>query len=476
MSVIDSGADGAAGIAAPGYGARNAINSGAIRAGIVERSEARRDPEEVRTWLLNHFFRYLVGNFEPVRMIGSLAEAAEALGPEPVPEWLRRRFSASGDETAGGGEGEGTGEDGHGTRPGGVAGAPVRAGAAPAQVPVVWIDPASPELRALEGRLVEFLGSRAGTRLEGKLQRITCPQALALREREHTAMQEKIARGWRQSQPEATRTLLETENGRFVELLAGTSSLRAEMAFESYVMRHCLGQFQNRKTLTGGYGEHYSKSVEAGDMRVFSFRDPNGQPHITISAFVRKKGLLEIEQVKGKQNRPPIDRYLGDVVACLNRLHTTETTPLDCIGIGVVRTAKGWCRLEDMEDAREQTAVVAHHPQLFPRLPEPTAMAEWLVVARRPEVFESTPPRSPALRYAMARGAVAGAPAGGAAPADTPAPGSAGSAATGNAAATNPPVFATEGVLWPGCDAALARDASTWTNPLATAPDPAAGS
>ncbi|RBJ62844.1 hypothetical protein C3L29_041840, partial [Pseudomonas sp. MWU12-2534b] len=50
--------------------------------------------------------------------------------------------------------------------------------------PLVWIDPLEPQLLHQEAVLVEFLTSRRGTALEGKLHRITCPPALALWEKE----------------------------------------------------------------------------------------------------------------------------------------------------------------------------------------------------------------------------------------------------------------------------------------------------
>ncbi|MCE6983446.1 hypothetical protein EI534_40085, partial [Pseudomonas frederiksbergensis] len=50
-----------------GYAPRNALNADQIKRGIAERSKARSDAPEVSKWLLNHFYRHLVGNFEPAR-------------------------------------------------------------------------------------------------------------------------------------------------------------------------------------------------------------------------------------------------------------------------------------------------------------------------------------------------------------------------------------------------------------------------
>lgn len=386
-----------------GYAPRNALNAGALKAAIAARSRTRGDNDAVRAWLLNHFYRHLVANFEPARLIESIDDARDALGDAAVPAWVRARFDAShkasGDEPA----------------------------------PVVWVDPTAPPLLALEARLVEFLESRTGTSLDGKLDRINCPQALALWEKEHARIAARLERGWRESQPDALVELISTPNGRFVELRHDGELLRAEMAFETYVMRHCLGQFADRQALTGGYGERYAEAIEAKRLRLVSFRDTQGQPHITISLIVRAGGKPEVEQVKGKQNRPPIARYVDDLLACLNALDTNDETPPDCVAIGIVRTESDWRRIEDVTDAASQARLVGRYPQLFVRLAAPTPAVEWLVAARQPELLRGPKTaRTPSVRYAVRDGA------------------------PGSAAA-----FCTEGVRWPGLDASEAHARQT---------------
>ncbi|MDR1888555.1 MAG: hypothetical protein LBQ81_04135 [Zoogloeaceae bacterium] len=352
-----------------GYAPRNALNADRLKADIAARSEKRGDRAEVRDWLLNHFFRHLVANFEPAQNIATLEAARQALFPESLPKWVIARFRAT-EMTSG-------------------------------AVPLVWVNPETPQILALEGRLLEFLDSRQGTALAGKLNRVNCPQALAIWEKEHAEMATRIGRGWRQSQPEALRKWLATANGMFVEFLSDSAALRAEMAFESYMMRHCLGQFADRQALTGGYGESYAKAIERKALRLISFRDTGGQPHITISLEVLAEGKLRVEQVKGKQNRPPVERYVDDLLACLNQINTNEETPEDCIRIGVVRTPDGWRRIESVRDAAMQTRLVVRYPQLFHRLASPTPMVEWLIAARQPELFAEHAPQSAAIRYAL---------------------------------------------------------------------------
>ena len=51
-----------AGLTAQTYAARDVANAPELKAAIVRRSAARGDSPEVAQWLVNHFFRFLVGN------------------------------------------------------------------------------------------------------------------------------------------------------------------------------------------------------------------------------------------------------------------------------------------------------------------------------------------------------------------------------------------------------------------------------
>lgn len=358
----------------PSYAPRNLLNADELKRGITQRSQGRGDANAVQSWLLNHFYRHLVGNFEPARRIQTLDEACAALGSDAPPAWVSGYFDSAAKAAA---------EE-----------------ASKAIAPLVWVDPQAPLLLQQEAQLVEFLTSRNGTALEGKLERITCPQALALWEKEHAQMVARVDQGWRQSAPEALNVAVTCAEHTWVELRPESPLLRAEMAFESYVMRHCLGQFANRRALTGGYGERYAEAVEQQGMRVFSLRDAQGQPHITVSLIIQDDGALTVEQVKGKQNRPPIERYFQDLLRFLNSLDTDQQTPTDCIAIGIVRTEAGWLRIEDVNDAEAQTRLVARYPQLFCRLDAPSAMVEWLVAARQSDLLLEVAPQAPAVKYA----------------------------------------------------------------------------
>ncbi|NBF08577.1 hypothetical protein [Pseudomonas sp. Fl4BN1] len=359
---------------ASSYAPRNLLNAEQLKDGIRQRSQGRDDEVPVQSWLLNHFYRHLVGNFEPARRIQTLEEAGVTLGTEALPNWVAGYFSAT-------------------------AKTPTET-SSETLATLVWIDPLDPQLLHQEALLVEFLTSRKGTALEGKLDRITCPQALALWEKEHAQMSARVDQGWRQSSTEALTTTVTCAEHSWVELRPDSALLRAEMAFESYVMRHCLGQFANRRALTGGYGERYAEAVEQQGMRVFSLRDAQGQPHITVSLIIQGNGALTVEQVKGKQNRPPVERYFQDLLLFLNAIGTDQQTPADCIAIGIARTESGWLRIEDVSDPEAQTRLVARYPQLFYRLDAPSAMVEWLVAARQSDLLLEVSPQAPSVKYA----------------------------------------------------------------------------
>ncbi len=67
-------------------------------------------------------------------------------------------------------------------------------------------------------------------------------------------------------------------NGVLVELDATNPGLRSEMAYESRHMQHCVGDFDNKGALSGGYGDYYARQIEQQKLRLFSLRDGNNIP------------------------------------------------------------------------------------------------------------------------------------------------------------------------------------------------------
>ena len=347
------------------YAARDVANAPEIKAAIAQRSAARGDSAEVAQWLASHFFRYVVGNAQlaapAMQALDSLATAQARLGNK-VPAWIQTRL--------------------HDSEKGGIP-----------QATIWWMDADSMAVREVEQRLVEFLNTRAGTPLEGKLMRVNAMQALAQWEAEHQAFEAKQLAGWREHQPEAVAVVWRGEGGDFVEMLPKSPKLREELAFESQCMRHCVGQFGNRRKLSGGYGEHYAASCEQGKMRLFSYRTgaDHAQPRITISAVVQADGRLDIEQIKGKQNRPPVDKYHADVLGFLQSLPTGDDTPNDALAIDLVRLPSGWTRVADIATEADQLALFAHHPDKLALVAQPSPLVQWLTLARTPEAVQAAP-------------------------------------------------------------------------------------
>lgn len=97
------------------------------------------------------------------------------------------------------------------------------------------------------------------------------------------------------------------------QLLDGTS-----LKYETKYMQHCVGK--------GGY----TRYVEDGDIIIYSLRK-NNKPHATLD--LRKDGdLLQLFQIKGKQNAPVVDKYRPYVITFLNHLNMNEKSTHYCRG------------------------------------------------------------------------------------------------------------------------------------------------
>jgi len=346
----------------PTYQARDVINAPEIKARIAARSAERGDPADIAAWMGNHFYRHIIGNFSApppaVQRIRHWREI-ETRMPDPAPDWAHKALARLQEHSA--------------------------------PHPVWWIEPDSRALLALETRLLEFLYSRRGTALEGKLQRINCPQALARWALEHAQFTQKRELGLFDHHPDAVKPLLAGEHGMFVEFDRASPHLRLELARESQMMRHCVGQFSDRHALTGGYGEHYASACEQGRMRLFSYRSGHAHPHITVSAHVHSDGSVRIDQIKGKQNRPPVERYRNDVIALLNHLHTDDHIPSDAAELGLLRRpehlrqngAPAWCCAHDLQSEAECLWLLGTRPELLDDRHLHPPLMQWLMAARQ---------------------------------------------------------------------------------------------
>ncbi|CAI8698075.1 hypothetical protein BTK96_001536 [Burkholderia pyrrocinia] len=374
-------------VVASAYRPRDVVNAPDIKAAIARRSAERGDPADIRAWLGNHFFRWVVGAFEQAQPLDSLADYRALAGADrPAPDWLVRRFRA---QPASGGA----------------------IGAAAEPKPLYFIDPEHMLLIDRERVLVEFLRSRAGTRLAQKLQRITCAMALDMWEREHQRMQARRDKGWVPSSGLALREVLRTPNGIVFEFARDHAALREELAYESYCMQHCLGQFADRRRLRGGYGEQYAQAAQDGRLRLFTLRGAGNQPHVTISLSVTGDGL-RVDQIKGKQNRHPVRRYADDVRQFLRTLAPRGERHPDCEGMGLVfepdtpGAATGeWTFVTDVRSPDHLLSVMSENFHLIEHFAQPPAVLQWLLLRNAPyalgQLRQIDPAVAAAARHAL---------------------------------------------------------------------------
>lgn len=333
------------------YKPRNIINAPDIKAAILQRSQQRNDSDAIQRWLINHFYRWTVGNFPEVTSVSSVVDYATCFGTDAtIPDWLASQLS--GDTI------------------------------------FFYLNPQHPQLLAKERDLVEFLVCQATTRLANKLQRINCFTALAMRKAEHKKMQQRQKQGWHPASLSALKPVMAVGCGEIVEFDSLSPDLRREMAYESWHMQHCVGQFQNKKALTGGYGDYYARRIEQGEMRLFSLRDSNNIPHVTVSLKVNK-GMLSIDQIKGKQNRHPIKKYAKDVLYILRHLGPQPERHVDCEGMGIVYEEtpdrQGWKFITDVEDQHFLQSVLHNNFHLLKHFPSPPVALQWLLLHSAPD-------------------------------------------------------------------------------------------
>ncbi|WP_431228740.1 hypothetical protein [Burkholderia contaminans] len=393
-------------VAASAYRPRDVVNAPDIKAAIARRSAERGDPADIRAWLGNHFFRWVVGAFEQAQPLDSLADYRSLAGADrPAPDWLARRF-----------------------RPQPASGAAADPAPLPAvePKPLYFIDPEHMLLTDRERVLVEFLRSRAGTRLAQKLQRITCAMALDMWEREHQRMQARRDKGWVPSSGLALREVLRTPNGIVFEFAGDHAALREELAYESYYMQHCLGQFADRRRLRGGYGEQYAQAAQEGRLRLFTLRGAGNQPHVTISLQVTGNGL-RIDQIKGKQNRHPVRRYADDVRQFLRALAPRGERHPDCEGMGLVfepdtpgAGTGEWTFVTDVRSPDHLLSVMSENFHLIEHFPQPPAVLQWLLLRNAPHALgqlrQIDPAVAAAARHALPADALPATQAPGSAP------------------------------------------------------------
>ncbi len=114
---------------------------------------------------------------------------------------------------------------------------------------------------------------------------------------------EKIAAGLEQRLKSKKILEKSLQDAEFVMELPGNMAAyklttSAALDFEGEYMGHCVGR--------GGYDD----GVADGTMQIYSIRDERGEPHVTFEVHGNS-----IKQVKGKQNKRPVAKYMPAVKA-----------------------------------------------------------------------------------------------------------------------------------------------------------------
>jgi hypothetical protein len=143
-----------------------------------------------------------------------------------------------------------------------------------------------------------------------RMDRINFQQAAAATKQWHEALEAK-QREEQVGEEAGAKTVLQFNNGfRWVQLTD-----EASLDTEGRRMGHCVG----------GYCEH----VKSGRVAVFSLRDTKNNPHVTVEGrlpYSEKKAYsyihsYSVEQIKGRGNKPPADKYIPMVNALVKDLN-----------------------------------------------------------------------------------------------------------------------------------------------------------
>lgn len=341
------------------YKKRGLLNYPDLKVAVCQRFEARKRtthlPQVIEDWMMGPYMRWLSKECPFGCLVTSRSDAMRQ-GLGHIPDWADAQFS------------------------GGVAA-------------LHMVPPHHPDLIRIEERLLEWLTSRIGTRDERKFARMTAPQILAKWEWEHVRRAERVGVVRQTATGMALRTLLDVGSLVLYELIPGPE-FRQEMLQDAAMMQHCLGLFEDIAQLTGGYGGYFAAEVEAGRMRFFSFRTETGQAHITMTVHVHSEtGDLQLDQLKGKQNIPPAEKYLEAVTQALETLEIRHDFHPDTLAMKLVGTRFGPRGFGQLDRAA-QIGLVARRPDLIDALESPPISAFWLAQAAERKPLDVSAPKS----------------------------------------------------------------------------------
>ncbi|VAW82400.1 hypothetical protein MNBD_GAMMA12-2560 [hydrothermal vent metagenome] len=321
---------------------RNLVNITQIKIMLSQYSEAKKLALEIRHWLQKRFLRWIINYFDHTQIVNN-TEQYTSLVHEQVPTWFLKKQA--------------------GCR-------------------FIYINPQHPELQQILEKLSEWLSSNH-PRLAHKFHQMTVPHILAKWQQDHTRIKRQKIKHIETSGDNLI-VRFSHKNYSIVEMKANHNELAMEMARESSLMQHCLGEFDDITLAIGGYGEYYYKRIRQKNLRLFSLRDAYNKPHATIALYLSDKQLW-VDQIKGKQNAPPINRYVLVIQKFLTLFKVHYDFHTDCLGMGLICKNGESLHVSEIDDENTQQLILAKDPSLIEKIPNPSLSMYWLLSLRNPK-------------------------------------------------------------------------------------------
>jgi hypothetical protein len=320
---------------------RNVINRRELKKALIIYGESKKLSEPIQQWLEKNFLKWLINNFSPVQVVQS-AERFRSLVRGAVPSWFVPNSK---------------------------------------EVEFIYIDPKHTKFQALLEKTSEFLASREKKEAH-KFYKMSVEQVLKKWEEEHQRIANRQEREIETS-GEALEEVFTFGEFSFVKFRHDHKELSLEMARESALMQHCLGEFDTIETGEGGYGEYYIELIREQKIELYSLRNQKNQPHVTVALYP-KENQLWLDQIKGKQNRYPIARYIPASAAFLNHLNVHYEYHPDCLGMGLIFSGGETKHISQIENEDEQQLLVAYDANLITQITNPSKGTLWLAHQRQP--------------------------------------------------------------------------------------------
>ena len=113
-------------------------------------------------------------------------------------------------------------------------------------------------------------------------------------------------------------------------------------------------------------------------------------------------GVWVVEQVKGKQNRPPLLKHAPPVKALLNELDISPTHHPDRAVAGLFVQNGRYASIEELENHETILRAIAVHPGLIGKVGRQSPAAKWLVVLSDPTTVNAVMKPDLVMRTAAA--------------------------------------------------------------------------